>query len=149
MDKPKKYELIQSNKKTLSGKNLFQIKALIDFSIFKKGELGGYVESEKNLDQSGNAWVSGDAMVYGDAWVYGNAWVSGDARVSGNAWVYGDARVYGDAWVYGDARVYGNARVSFRLCSRFSFSKKEELDLWLKKEKEFEEEVKKISKGDQ
>ena len=119
MDKPKKYELIQSNKKTLSGKNLFQIKALIDFSIFKKGELGGYVESEKNLDQSGNAWVSGDAMVYGDA------------------------------WVYGDARVYGNARVSFRLCSRFSFSKKEELDLWLKKEKEFEEEVKKISKGDQ
>ena len=70
------------------------------------------MESEKNIDQSGDAWVSGDAQVYGDARVYGAAWVFGDARVSGDAQVYGDARVYGDALVSGDAWVSGNAQVS-------------------------------------
>lgn len=31
------------------------------------GEKGGFVESENNLSQSGNAWVSGDAWVSGNA----------------------------------------------------------------------------------
>ena len=93
------------------GKKLFRIKALISFGSVEAGELGGYVEKEDNLAQTGNAWVSGDARVYGDAWVYGNAWVSGDAWVYGNAWVSGDAEVYGDARVCGDAEVYGDARV--------------------------------------
>ena len=47
----------------------------MSFGDVKEGELGGLVEKEENLDQSGDAWVSGDARVYGDAWV------SGDARV--------------------------------------------------------------------
>ena len=93
----KKYELLVDDTITFFGVQLFRIKALISFSGIEKGELGGYVASEKNLSQSGNAWV------YGDARVYGNAWVYGDARVSGNAWVYGDAEVYGNAWVSGNA----------------------------------------------
>ena len=92
----KKFELT-SEFVTFLGKKLFRIKALISFGNVKEGELGGFVEKEENLDQSG------------DAWVYGNAWVYGDAWVSGNAEVYGDAMVYGDAWVCGNARVYGNA----------------------------------------
>ena len=67
------------------GKKLFRIKALISFGSVEAGELGGYVEKEDNLAQTGNAWVSGDARVYGDAEVYG------DARVCGDAWVSGDA----------------------------------------------------------
>ena len=67
------------------GKKLFRIKALISFGSVEAGELGGYVEKEDNLAQTGNAWVYGDARVSGDAWVYG------DARVSGNAWVSGNA----------------------------------------------------------
>ena len=108
----------------IGGKTLFRIEATrgIEKLGVKKGDLGGFVESEKNL--SDNAWVSGNARVYDNAQVYGDALVSGDAQVSGDAWVYGDARVYGnaqvsgDAWVYdnaqvyGDARVYGNAQVS-------------------------------------
>ena len=105
------------------GKKLFRIKALISFGSVEVGELGGYVEKEDNLAQTGNAWVSGNAEVYGNAEVSGNArvsgnaWVSGNARVSGNAEVYGNAevcgnaRVYGNAEVSGDARVYGNAEV--------------------------------------
>ena len=70
----KKFELT-SEFVTFLGKKLFRIKALVSFGDVKEGELGGLVEKEENLDQSGNAWVSGDARVYGDAWV------SGDARV--------------------------------------------------------------------
>lgn len=100
----KKFELT-SEFVTFLGKKLFRIKALVSFGDVKEGELGGLVEKEENLDQSGNAWVYGNARVYGGALVYG------DARVYGDAQVCGDARVYGNAWVSGDARVYGNARV--------------------------------------
>ena len=124
----KKYELT-SETKDFMGRTLYRIKALVSFGDVRAGDLGGWVEGEKNLGQNGDAWVSGNARVYGDAWVYGNArvygnaWVSGnaevygnakvfgDAWVYGNAWVSGDAKVFGDAEVYGDAKVYGNARV--------------------------------------
>ena len=74
----------------LKGKTLRQIKAIKSFGSVAKGETGGYIESEANLDVSGDAWVSSNARVSGDALVYGNAWVYG------NALVYGDARVCGD-----------------------------------------------------
>jgi hypothetical protein len=100
--------------KIVDSVKLYRIQALIDIPAHdvKAGDLGGWVESEKNLDQSGNAWVSGNAQVSGDARVSGDAWVSGDARVYGDAWVSGNACVSGDARVYGDAQVYGNAWVS-------------------------------------
>lgn len=55
------------------GKKLFRIKALISFESVEVGELGGYVEKEDNLAQTGDAWVYGNAEVYGNAWVSGNA----------------------------------------------------------------------------
>jgi len=81
----KKYELLVDDTITFFGVQLFRIKALISFSGIEKGEVGGYIASEKNLSQSGNAWVSGDA------WVSGNAWVSGDADyiVFKNTWSSG------------------------------------------------------------
>lgn len=109
---------------------LRRVIALKDFGIVKKGDVGGFVASERNLSQEGKAWVSDNARVfgnarvsdnarvYGDAGVFGNAWVSDNARVSDNAKVFGNARVsdnarvFGDAWVSGDARVFGNAWVS-------------------------------------
>ena len=64
---------------------MLRIICVTAFGIVSEGENGGLIESEKNLDQSGKAWVYGNAQVSGDALVYGNAWVSGNARVSGNA----------------------------------------------------------------
>ncbi len=61
------------------GIKLFQIKCTKSFKYAQKGDFGGYVEKEGNLDQENDAWV------YGDAWVFGNARVSSNARVSGNA----------------------------------------------------------------
>ena len=113
----KKYELT-SETKIVFGHILYRIKALSSFGCVSAGDLGGFLESEKNLSQNGDAWVygnaevSGNARVYGNAEVSGNARVSGDARVSGNAEVSGNARVYGNAEVSGNARVYGNAEVS-------------------------------------
>ena len=104
----KKYELT-SETKVFLGKTLYRIKALVQFGNVNAGDLGGWIEKEENLSQSGNAWVYGDARVSGNAWVYGDARVSGNAEVSGNARVSGDARVYGDARVSGNAWVYGNA----------------------------------------
>ena len=107
----KKFELTTEFVTNSFGAKLFRIKALIEFGDVKAGELGGYIEKEKNLSQKGNAWVYGDAQVFGDAEVCGNAQVYGDAEVCGNARVYGDAQVCGNAWVYGDAQVFGDAEV--------------------------------------
>lgn len=70
----KKFELT-SEFVTFLGKKLFRIKALVAFGGVKEGELGGFVEKEENLDQSGDAWVYGNARVSGNTWVSGNAWV--------------------------------------------------------------------------
>ena len=114
----KKFELTANSKMHL-GKKLFQIRALISFGNVEEGDLGGFIEKEDNLSQSGNAWVSGDAEVYGNA------------RVSGNAEVYGNARVYGNAEVSGNARVYGNADYTTikgfgRNCRNTTFFKSED-----------------------
>ena len=96
----KKYELTSETTQTINGETLYRIKALRDFGDVKAGDLGGWVESESNLDHVGDCWVfdnaevSGDARVYGDAWVFDNAQVYGYARVSGDAWLSGDAWVY-------------------------------------------------------
>ena len=110
----KKYEFTGETKtEVLSRKTvvLHRIKALISFGVVSAGEIGGWIESENNLDEYGNAWVSGNAQVRGNAWVSGNARVSGNAQVRGNAWVSGNARVSGNAQVRGNAWVRGNARV--------------------------------------
>ena len=124
----KKYELT-SEKKVINGVKVHRIKALKSCGRVEKGELGGWIESEKNLSQYGNAWVGGDAMVVGNAMVEdnakvggyatvvkyatvrGNATVDGYAMVDGNAMVDGYAMVGGDAMVDGYATVGGDARI--------------------------------------
>lgn len=89
----KKFELTSEFNLNFFGRKFFRIKALVNIERYgvKAGDLGGWVEKEDNLSQSGNAWVSSNAKVSGDAWVSGNAKVSGDAVVSGDAEVSGDA----------------------------------------------------------
>ena len=52
----KKFELT-SEFVTFLGKKLFRIKALVEFGNVEAGELGGYIEKEEKLSQSGNGWV--------------------------------------------------------------------------------------------
>ena len=112
----KKYKLTDETIE-VEGKTLYRIESLKDFCEIKKGDKGGFIESDDNLSQEGNSWVYDDACVYDnafvtdDAIVYDNARVYNDARLSDNSRVYGTARVYGIARVTDDARVCGTARV--------------------------------------
>ena len=106
----KKYELTEETK-IIGDKMLFRIRALRSFGDIKAGDLGGFIENERNLSHEDNAWVSGNAKVIDNARVSDNALVSGETWVGGNARVDGNARVSGETWVGGYARVSGNARV--------------------------------------
>ena len=75
----KKYRIDYTQKIEEFGRTLYRIVALADFGSVTTGDQGGYIESEKNLSQSGNAWVSGNARVSDNAEVYDNARVSGNA----------------------------------------------------------------------
>ena len=119
----KKYKLTDETI-NLNGVTLYRIEALKYFGEIKKGDKGGFIESENNLAHEGDAWVSDDACVYdnarvsGNAHIYEEAWVYGSAFVYGDACVFGFACVYDNAWVSGNGQVYGNARVygSAHLC---------------------------------
>ena len=74
MDNVRKYEFTGETFQHL-GRTLHRIRAIVSFGNIFAGDVGGWVEDEKNLSH------------YGNAWVFGNARVSGDAQVSGDAWV--------------------------------------------------------------
>ena len=77
----KKYELVETDKRTPFGKPLFQVVALRDFGFVKKGDKGGYIESEANLSHEGNCWVFDDAEVSGNAQIFGEAWAHNNTRI--------------------------------------------------------------------
>lgn len=97
--------------------HLYRIKALKDFADVKKGDIGGFVESEYNLSQSGNCWIYDDAKVYGRARVLDDAKIKDNARVYDNATIFDnciikdEAQVYGYSSIYNSAKVYGHAKV--------------------------------------
>lgn len=72
---------------------LYRIRALKDFGDVKAGELGGWVESEDNLDQEGNCWVEPDGCVYGKARIEMDAIVKPWAQI-GNAAVIKSSQDY-------------------------------------------------------
>ena len=82
-----------------------RIRALKDFSDVKRGDLGGFVWSESNLNEDGTCWI------YDNALVYDFAWVGEYAQVRGNSQVFGDAQIYGHGIVSGNAQVSGRVWV--------------------------------------
>ena len=107
----KKYEILLEDKIEYKRKTLYKIRALRDFSNVKAGDIGGYIESEKNLSHHGSCWVYDNAWVYESSKVYDNARVYGNAEVYDKATVYGNSKVYGWAEAYGNIKVFGNAKV--------------------------------------
>ena len=69
MEHARKYEFTGETRQHL-GRTLRRIRSLVSLSNIVAGDVGGWVEDEKNLSH------------YGDAWVYGNAQVYGNARVT-------------------------------------------------------------------
>ncbi|MBR6133984.1 hypothetical protein IKQ38_00705 [Candidatus Saccharibacteria bacterium] len=107
----KKYEFT-GEQKHYDGITLNRIRALVNIPKYgvKAGDLGGWIQSENNLSQDGQCWVSGNAWVFAEGCVYG------DALVSDNTWVYGYAQVSGNAVVRGDTWLSGYVNVSGYAC---------------------------------
>ena len=111
MTTDKKYKLTDEFI-TMGYRKLYRIEALKDFSNVKKGEKGGFIESEDNLSQNGNCWVYKNAKVFENANIYGDAKIFENSIVSGNAKIYGYAKIYGNALIYENAVVCETAEVS-------------------------------------
>ena len=95
-----KYEIIKS------GKNKGRIRALRSFGNVKKDDIGGFIESEKNLSHNGDCWV------YDNARVHGKSEVTDSARVTDSAWVCGDSRVTHNTEISGNAFLFNKALVT-------------------------------------
>ena len=50
-----KYEILKDDFIEFDDRKLYRIRALKDFHNVKEGEAGGYIESEQNLSQEGDA----------------------------------------------------------------------------------------------
>ena len=108
----KKYEFT-GEVKYIGRKILHRIRAVRDIPEYeiKSGDMGGWLETEKNLSHKGSAWVTDSAVVMDEAWVTDEALVTGKARVTDSARVMGSACVTGSVWVFGNALVSRNALV--------------------------------------
>ena len=107
----KKYEFTGKTKEW-NGRTLHRIRALVDVRDgVRAGDLGGWIESEENLEQSGTSWVGGNAVVGGNAKVGGNVVVGDNARVDGNARInsHEDLLVVGPIGSRGDYTTFARA----------------------------------------
>jgi len=107
--------------KEWDGRTLRRIQAVRDFGFVHAGDLGGWIQNDFNLDQNGNCWIYGDAIVCDHALVRDHAHVSQDAIVKDHAEVCGYAQVLDyaivcdgallrdDTQVYNHALICGNA----------------------------------------
>jgi NDP-sugar pyrophosphorylase family protein len=118
----KKYILTDTAKR-VNGKWVRQIQAVRDFSVVRKGELGGFIHDESNLSHDGYCWVYADgvvadnARVIEDAQVYrgivcDSATVKGCAKIGRPYDEKTFSQVCGNASIEDKAVVYDNAIVS-------------------------------------
>lgn len=109
----KKYEILYDQKeKIYDGVCCYRIRALKDFSDVKSGDIGGYVQSEKNLSQEGNCWIYDEAEVLNNAIVCDNAVVKNKAIVADNAVVLDDSIVKESAYTFGNSHIIGKSIIS-------------------------------------
>ena len=108
--KSKKYiftgETIESNSVTL-----LQIKALRDFGDVKKGDMGGWIENEKNLSQEGDCWIGEGVKLHDNVRVYGDAQVMGNLSVCGSIYIGQQASVNADGIIMSSGSIIGQTLI--------------------------------------
>lgn len=107
----KKYELVPETFHEFYRKPMYRIRALKDFSDVKKGDIGGYVESEYNLSQFGNCWVYDDSIVGLGARVFHNAVVKSCSTVIGYSEIKDNAIVEDSSHIDNSSIVSDQSRV--------------------------------------
>lgn len=109
-----KYQLLKNNNENVKNPKtglpvkLYRIIALKDFEsregLIRKGEIGGFIQSEKNLSQTDSSWVCQMAKVFDNVQLV-DSYVTGDARLFQNAKIERSS-------ISGKVRIYENAQVS-------------------------------------
>ena len=85
---------------------LHRIRALTDVGTdVHKGDLGGFVETEDNLDQEGFAWIGKDAIACEDSYIGGDAILADSAVARDSAYVGNNAVIADHAVVQDNAIV--------------------------------------------
>lgn len=109
----KKYEILQDQTKIINGVEVYRIKALRDVSPnVKKGQIGGYIQSEANLSHEGFSWVFGESVVLDCAHVGQHGQIGGETIIRDNARVSGLAYIVGNIQIKDNAHVTGHAIIS-------------------------------------
>ena len=108
----KKYRLTDETIE-FNGVKLYRIEALKDFGCVKKGDKGGFVQSEKNLSQLENCWIFDDSKAIGNSHVYQNAVLLSNSIICDNAFATGFSWIFGHSIVCEKATITHNARIYF------------------------------------
>lgn len=108
----KKYEILKNEICELNGDILYRIIAIRSFGEVKKGTIGGFIASEKNLSQKGTCWVHDDAKVANKGKVFEDAQIYNGVKVINNGKVYGNAKIRNGVLIDNNVRVYGNADIT-------------------------------------
>lgn len=112
-----KYKILYHTATEFNGRTIYRIEAIKDFGDVKAGDLGGFVESELNLDDEGDCWIYDDAIVCNcaivkdNAKVYNKAKIMDYARAVNESKIYGHAKLLDGAFVAEHAQVYGHALI--------------------------------------
>ncbi|BFH16535.1 hypothetical protein WDD9_005651 [Paenibacillus melissococcoides] len=110
----RKYEFTgETTTDIAEGATLHRIRAVRDFGDVKAGELGGWVESEKNLGHSGDCWVYDESAIFGRGRVRNNAKVMNNSSIHDNGLVF-DSAIIDNSDVFGSAKVEYHARIEDR-----------------------------------
>lgn len=99
----RKYEFYDS-RVLKNGTRIYQLIASKSFGDVKIGDLGGWVESDKNLSQDGSCWIDQGCFVLDTAVVTDNS------RIKGTTVIYGDSYVLGDSIIGGNTCIINGGR---------------------------------------
>lgn len=106
----KKYRLTEETIE-FNGVTLHRIEALKYFSVVRKGDKGGFVQSEKNLSQLDNCWIFNDSKAIGNSLVHKNAVLSGNSIICDNAIATGFSWICDHSIVCEKALITDNAQI--------------------------------------
>ncbi len=117
-----------------------------DRTTVRKGDLGGFVQSEKNLSQEGCCWIyenavcceeavvekeaklfgyavaKDSALITGDSWMFEKTWAEGNCCIQ-SGYIKDNAAISGDAVIKknigGHPQIIGNSRIYGTVCGRY------------------------------
>lgn len=107
----KKYEILMDEENTIEwkGHTLHRIKALRDFNDVRKGDIGGYVEKEKNLSHYGDCWIYDDAKAMDNSRVYDNSAMYDDSEMYDNSIMCNNSKMYDNSEMHGNTEMHSNS----------------------------------------